>query len=75
MNKGNPKIVVRLPPRLQELLTAEIARTNTNRRGPLFDQSSWLRQAILDKLKHSARARRASTGELAELDAFPRNGV
>jgi hypothetical protein len=75
MNKGNPRIILRCEPRLLELLALELERTNSRRKGRPFDRSAWIRQAMIDKLRHSARARGASTGELADLDAFPETGV
>lgn len=74
-NKGNPKVVVRFEPELLALVSAEVDRTNEKRRDQPFTLSAWLRQAAIDKLRHSARSRGASTADLAKLDAFPETGV
>jgi hypothetical protein len=77
-NKGNPRYVVRFEPRLLELMLDEIDSTNARRKGLPFKVAQWIRQACIDKLKHSARSRRADLAELAELaelDAFPETGV
>ena len=75
MNKGNPRIILRMEPRLLELVTAEVERTNARRRGQPYTLSAWIRQAAIDKLKHTARSRGAAAADLAELDAFPETGV
>ncbi len=75
MNAGNPRIIFRLEPELLDLLTAELERTNAYRKGRPFSQSAWIRQACIDKSKHSARSRGADLPELAELGAFPETGV
>lgn len=76
MNKGKTVVPLRLSDELLALIADEVERSKLHRRkGQPFDRSSWIRQAIIDKLKHSARSRGASTDELAALDAFPETGV
>jgi hypothetical protein len=75
MNKGNPRVILRMEPRLLALVAAEVERSKLHRKGQPHDRSTWIRQACIDRLKHSARSRGADSAELAELDAFPTNGV
>jgi hypothetical protein len=74
--KGSPRVILRIEPQLLDLIQAEIERSRLHRRtGQPHNVSTWLRQAAIDRLKHSARARRASTADLANLNAFPDEGV
>ncbi len=67
--KGNDRKVIRFAPQLLDAIEAELARPRRKGEPPAFAQ--WVRQACIDKLKHAARSRRASTQELVELDSMP----
>jgi hypothetical protein len=75
MNKGNPRVIFRVEQRLLDLIGLELERANARRRGQPFDRSAWMRQAIIDKLKHGARSRGGSIEELRDLDVFPETGT
>lgn len=74
MAKGSTIKPIRFEDDLLAAIAAEIERTNSRRKGRPFKFSQWVRQACIDKLKHSARSRGASAAELADLDAFPETG-
>jgi hypothetical protein len=74
-NKGSPTVTLRFEPELLALLDAEIDRTSGRRKGPPYTRSTWMRQAVIDKLRHAARSRGADAADLADLDAFPETGV
>jgi len=57
MSKGNPKIIVRIPPELIDLMDLAIASRNLMTRDEIWTRSDWLRKAILEKLKHIKRSR------------------
>jgi hypothetical protein len=71
--KGNDRKVIRFAPVLLAAIEAELGRRERN--GKRLDLAQWVRQACIDKLKHAARSRGASTAELAELDAMPTTGL
>lgn len=66
---------MRFPPNLLELVEAEVERTNANRKGVPYELGQWIRQACIEKLRHSARSRGIKDPELAELDSFPTTGL
>ncbi len=75
-SEGSPRVIIRIEPELLDLIQAQIGRSRLHRRtGQPHNVSTWLRQAAIDRLKHSARARGASTADLANLNAFPDEGV
>jgi hypothetical protein len=71
--KGNDRKVIRFAPELLDVIKAELDRRG--QKGEKPDFARWVRQACIDKLKHAARSRGASTAELAELDAMPTTGL
>ena len=75
MNDGNPRVILRMPQKILDLVKAEVDRSKLHRKSGGFDRSSWIRQAVIDKLRHSARSRGASAADLADLDAFPETGI
>ena len=62
MNRGNRIVGVRLEPDLLEQLTAAIESNNAARKGPPYSLSSWIRQAILERLDKQRRARSKKGG-------------
>jgi hypothetical protein len=75
MSKGNPRVILRVEPRLLALVQAEISRVNERRRAEPYELSSWVRQAMIEKLRHGARSRGGDgVAELAELEAFAEVG-
>jgi hypothetical protein len=78
MSRGNPITLLRLPPDLLRLIDEEVIRQNAFRPGEPYTRSSWIRQALKERLDHLARARRqrrnrrsaeASAGELGSAEA------
>jgi hypothetical protein len=57
MANGSKVVPCRIPGDLLAQIEAEIARVNKRRTDEPFNLSSWLRQAILEKLDHSRRGR------------------
>jgi hypothetical protein len=58
MSRGTPLTPIRLSADLVALIDAEVARQNATRADPPYNRSSWIRQAIQQRLDHLARARR-----------------
>jgi hypothetical protein len=73
--KGNPRVIIRIEPELLRLIDVELQRSTQHRKGQPHNLSTWIRQACIDRLKHSARSRGARARDLADLSAFPDEGV
>lgn len=60
MSKGTPVITIRIPPGVVQQID-EIAKQSINRKATEpWTRSSWIMQAIVDKLDHVRRGREAS---------------
>jgi hypothetical protein len=58
MSSGSTIIQVRFPDDLLTSLLVEIDRVNRLRTHEPYNTSSWIRQAVADKLAHCARGRK-----------------
>lgn len=58
MAKGNKVVPVRIDNLLLGIMKYEINLANRYRRGQPFDMSSFIRQAIIDKINHRERSRK-----------------
>lgn len=58
MGKGSIIVPVRIPQDLLTLLDGTIKRVNAVRAGIPYERSSFIRQAIADKISHYARSSR-----------------
>lgn len=58
MQKGSPRIILRVPPLLLAAVDAEIERTNKNVKLAPFCRSTWVLAAIIAKLNHAERSRK-----------------
>jgi hypothetical protein len=59
MSVGSPKIVVRLPGGLREVVDLEVIRRNKGRTGKPYTVSDLIRSAVSEKMKHVARGRKS----------------
>lgn len=57
MSVGNPKVVVRMSPKLQHLVQSEVDARNFGKVGKAYTISDFVRSAVSEKLKHLARGR------------------
>jgi hypothetical protein len=71
VSKGNRKVVVRIEPALWALIEEEIGRAESDPLRPPHTVSSWVRQAMLDKLRHADRSRKVRRPALGLLTASP----
>ncbi len=71
VSKGNRKVVVRIEPTLWALIEEEISRAESDPIRPPYTVSSWVRQAMIDKLRHADRSRKVKRPALALLTASP----
>ncbi len=71
VSKGNRKVVVRIEPALWDLIEEEIGRAEADPLRPPHTVSSWVRQAMLDKLRHADRSRKVKRPALGMLTASP----
>jgi len=71
VSKGNRKVVVRIEPALWALIDDEIGRAESDPLRPPHTVSSWVRQAMLDKLRHADRSRKVKRPALGLLTASP----
>jgi hypothetical protein len=58
MNTGTPKVVVRVPKKIQDLIQFEVDTRNLGSCRKPYTVSDFIRSAILEKLKHLARGRK-----------------
>lgn len=70
MAKGSKVVQVRVKNELLSKMDAIIRSLNHHRKGEPFDRSSFIRKAIVDKVKHvlRSRSRRRWREYIAELD-------
>lgn len=60
MSKGSPIITLRIPAELLANVQVVVAETGANCKGEPWNLTTWILQAIKDKLAHQQRAREAS---------------
>lgn len=58
MAKGNPIVPLRLNPKLIAIVDAAIASANVVRKEEPYTRSSWIKEAIRQKLSHLDRSKR-----------------
>lgn len=57
MSKGNPRVILRLTPKVIAHIEHAIDCANERRKEAPYDLSSWIRHAIKEKLEKLARGR------------------
>jgi|SRR5271168_1558725 len=58
MSLGSPRVTLRIPENLLEQIKETIDRNNLRARGEPWDTTSWIIDAIRDKLAHQDRGRK-----------------
>lgn len=81
MSRGTPLTPLRLSTELLARIDAEVARQNETRIGEPYNRTSWIRQAIEERLAKLARGRgegrskkRKWTGKVVNLDQVEEEG-
>lgn len=58
MSLGSPQVILRVPQHLLDRIDEEVWRQNASRAGEPYDRSSWIRQAITERLAKLERGRK-----------------